>query len=46
MILEKINNKVRQDDILMKFSRRGGNNQKDRIKNRLREAKRIFGNIE
>lgn len=46
MILEKINNEVRQDDVLMKFTRRGGNNQKGRIKNRLREAMRIFGNIE
>lgn len=44
IILDKINNEVREDKVLMKFSRKGGNNQKDRIKNRLREAQRIFGN--
>ncbi|QYX32317.1 DUF262 domain-containing protein [Sphaerospermopsis torques-reginae] len=45
VILNKINKEVRTDTILIKFSRRGGNNQKDRIINRLTEAKRIFGNI-
>jgi hypothetical protein len=45
VILNKINQEVRTDTILIKFSRRGGNNQKARIINRLREAKRIFGNI-
>ena len=45
VILNKINQEVRTDTILIKFSRRGGNNQKDRIINRLTEAKRIFGNI-
>lgn len=44
LILNKINNEVRKDNILLKFSRKGGNNQKDRIKNRIKEAKRIFGN--
>ena len=34
---------VRKDSVLIKFSRRGGNNQKDRILNRLKEANRIFG---
>ncbi len=34
---------VRNDDVLKKLSRRGGNNQKTRIINRLKEAKRIFG---
>ena len=33
---------VRGDETLSKFSRRGGNNQKDRILNRLKEANRIF----
>lgn len=42
-ILNKINEEVRKDEILIKFSRKGGNNQKARIKNRLREARRIFG---
>lgn len=43
-ILEKkINEEVRKDETLLRFSRRGGNNQKTRIVNRLREAKRIFG---
>jgi hypothetical protein len=43
VILDKINKEVRKDAVLMKFSRRGGNNQKTRIINRLTEAKRIFG---
>lgn len=34
---------VKTDEVLIKFSRKGGNNQKSRIKNRLREADRIFG---
>ena len=45
VILNKIDKEVRKDTILIKLSRRGGNNQKDRIINRLTEAKRIFGNI-
>lgn len=43
LILSKINNEVRNDTVLRKFSRKGGNNQKSRIINRLREADRIFG---
>lgn len=43
-ILDKINNEVRKDKVLIKLSRRGGNNQRDRITNRLKEAQRIFGN--
>jgi hypothetical protein len=42
-ILNKINNEVRQDRILKQFSRKGGNNQRDRIINRLKESQRIFG---
>jgi hypothetical protein len=42
-IRDKINNEVRTDISLRKFSRKGGNNQKTRIINRLREAQRIFG---
>lgn len=34
---------VKTDEVLIKFSRKGGNNQQTRIKNRLREANRIFG---
>ena len=34
---------VRSDKVLIKFSRRGGNNHKVRITNRLKEANRIFG---
>ncbi|MTJ11646.1 DUF262 domain-containing protein [Anabaena sp. UHCC 0187] len=45
VILDKINEEVRTDTTLRKFSRQGGNNQKARIINRLTEAKRIFGNI-
>jgi hypothetical protein len=44
IILDKINNEVKKDDVLKKFSRQGGNGQKNRIINRLREARRIFGN--
>lgn len=43
LILDKINNEVRKDAVLIKFSRKGGNNQRHRILNRLKEAKRIFG---
>lgn len=43
IILDKINNEVRTDAVLLKFSRKGGNNQKVRIINRLKESKRIFG---
>jgi len=43
-ILNKIDNEVRKDEILRKFSRKGGNNQQKRIINRLKEARRIFGN--
>jgi uncharacterized protein with ParB-like and HNH nuclease domain len=45
VILNKIDGEVRKDENLKKVSRREGNNQKDRITNRLTEAKRIFGNI-
>jgi len=45
IILNKIDNEVRTDEVLIKFSRKGGNNQKTRIINRLREAQRIFSNI-
>ncbi len=43
-ILKKIN-EVRKDEVLLKFSRKGGNNQFARVKNRLREAKRIFSQL-
>ncbi len=43
VISDKIDREVRTDAVLRKFSRRGGNNQRERIINRLREAKRIFG---
>ncbi len=43
-ILSKIDNEVRKDEVLLKLSRKSGNNQKGRIVNRLKEAKRIFGN--
>jgi hypothetical protein len=44
VILDKINNEVKKDKVLIKLSRKGGNNQKERIVNRLKEAQRIFGN--
>jgi len=43
-ILSKINNEVHKDEVLKKFSRKGGNNQTGKIINRLKEARRIFGN--
>lgn len=43
-ILELINTKVRENENLKKYSRRGGNNQRERIKNRLSIAEEIFGN--
>ena len=42
-ILNQKINEVKTDEVLVKFSRKGGNNQKSRIKNRLKEAQRIFG---
>jgi hypothetical protein len=42
IILNKINNEVKKDTILKGLSRKGGNNQFARIKNRLHEARRIF----
>lgn len=44
VVLDKINNQVRNDSILLQFSRKGGNNQKTRIINRLKQAQCIFGN--
>ena len=39
-----IDNRVRKDETLLRFSRRGGNNQRTRITNRLKVAKDIFTN--
>ncbi len=43
-ILKKKIEEVRSDEVIIKFSRKGGNNHKKRILNRLKEANRIFGN--
>lgn len=43
-ILNLINTKVRKDENLLRVSRRGGNNQRTRIINRLKLAKEIFAN--
>ena len=43
-IIQLINEKVRTDENLLKVSRRGGNNQRARIINRLKLAKEIFAN--
>lgn len=43
-IMKLINEKVRTDENLLRVSRRGGNNQKTRIINRLKLAKEIFAN--
>ena len=45
VILNKIDNEVRTDGVLIKFSRKGGNNKRARILNRIKEANRIFGRI-
>lgn len=39
-----IETKVRKDENFIRFSRKGGNNQKKRIQNRLKVAEDIFGN--
>lgn len=41
-IIKLINEKVRKNEAFIKFSRRGGNNQKERIINRIRVAKEVF----
>lgn len=41
-ILGIINTRVKKDENLKKYSRRGGNNQRERIKNRLQIAEEIF----
>ncbi len=45
IIKTKIDKEVRKDELLLKFSRRGGNNQRTRIINRIKEARRIFDKI-
>ncbi len=45
IIRNKIDTQIRNDDILKKFSRKGGNNQFQRVKNRLKIANQIFGVI-
>ncbi len=41
-IANLIDNKVRKNETFIKFSRRGGNNQKERIVNRIKVAKEVF----
>lgn len=41
-IVRLINEKVRKNDTFLKFSRKGGNNQKERIVNRIKVAKEVF----
>ncbi len=43
-IKEKVFNEVRKDAVIQKITRRGGNNAVQRVRNRIREANRIFGN--
>jgi hypothetical protein len=45
IIKNKINNEVRQHETLKKFSRRGGNNQFQRVQNRMYFANQIFSKI-
>ena len=41
-IMKVIKEKVRKNETFLKVSRRGGNNQKERIVNRIRVAKEVF----
>jgi uncharacterized protein with ParB-like and HNH nuclease domain len=43
IILKQKTDSVKTDEVLIKFSRKGGNNQRGRILNRIKEANRIFG---
>ncbi len=45
LLKEKLE-EIKKDEVLIKFSRKGGNNQQSRIKNRIKEANRIFGSNE
>ena len=40
--MKVIKEKVRKNETFLKVSRRGGNNQKERIVNRIRVAKEVF----
>ena len=42
VILKLINDNVRKNETFLRFSRRGGNNQKERIVNRIKVAKELF----
>lgn len=44
-IQDKVLKEVKNDDLIKKISRSGGNNSVQRVRNRIKEAKRIFGNI-
>ena len=41
-IMKVIKEKLHKNDTFLKFSRRGGNNQKERIVNRIKIAKEVF----
>ncbi len=43
-IQDKIIKEVKNEDLVKKISRSGGNNSVQRVRNRIKEAKRIFGN--
>ena len=43
--LKKKIEEVHKDGVRQKISRAGGNNSVQRVKNRIREAKRIFGSL-
>jgi hypothetical protein len=45
LIKRKIYGELMKDEVLIKFSRKGGNNMVKRVQNRIREANRIFGKI-
>ncbi len=45
ILKNKIFTEVMSDKVLKKFSRRGGNNSVTRVKNRLKEANRIFSKV-
>lgn len=43
-IQDKVIKEVKNDELIKKISRSGGNNSVQRVRNRIKEAKRIFGN--
>lgn len=45
IIIKKITNEVKAESVVKKISRSGGNNSVQRVRNRIKEANRIFGQV-